>query len=707
MVFTLNCAIISDKSLEERSRITLYPKTFTVNNPEMLEQIVQNYDVCMNKADRRAGSPFTGSTLLFADIDDGLPLKEALERIEAHGIEAYLLTSKSHQKEKNGKINDRYHIFFPIPEIKDEALYLAYLKRLFELFPEADRQTDINRFYFGFKGSKVYYREGIPITEYLALEPALPRKSKPNPEDTILCGARNATLFEKALKCLKLDWTEEEIYEYLSFINQTVCEEPLPEAEIKSIITSISKYKCQYDLSKLTFNQLPKTFLEQNKDTDFLYNSMNDELLYYENGIYKPDYGLTKLHNEYVKFFDTLLSESKRLSSKSPHHSILEKLGTAGQRDLPTYKNNTKKLCKIINDGDFNTERHLLNLKNGVFNLETGELEDFSPKHHFTFQMNAKYTPEAKCPLFLSFLDETFEGKSDLIRFVQKSIGYTLSGYTNEKRVWICYGAPNTGKTTLNEVIQYLMGGFSRTISQRTLDKSTGNPWELAEIAGRRMLTITETDENFVFSNITKALSGNSTRLSVEAKYKKPIEITLYAKLWLDTNNKPVLSNGDRSSFLKRLIFVPFLNTIREEKRDRELVSKLLCEVDGILNWALGGYRLYKAEGLNSPEIINQYNKEYAEETNDIADFVSRYYEITNDKKDRVLRQSILDDYEEYNRLHTSSQRLGKAALFQRLEEYYPTLTKIIPGNIITYLGIKRLSNPLTSKEQVLRELKI
>lgn len=708
IVFNLNAALIGNRTLEERKRTTLYPKRFMVSSPEMLEQIVQNYDICMNKPDRSAGSPFTGSTLLFADVDEGLPLNEALKQIEGIGVEAYLWTSKNHQKEKNGKVCDRYHIFFPIPEIKDEALFRAYYERVSIVFPERDKGMNADNPFLGYEGSTVYYREGIPITEYLdTLEPILPRITKQKTEETILCGARNATLFDRALKCLKLDWTEDEIYEYLSYLNDTVCEEPLPEAEIRSIITSISKYKCQYALSQLTFNQIPKTFLEQKKESPFLYNSMNDDLLYYENGIYKPDYGLTKLHNEYVKFFDNLLKEKMRISSKSPHYSVLEKLGTVGQRDLYKYIPSTKKLCRVVNDGDFNSERNLLNLRNGVFNLEKGELEDFNPKYQFTFQMNASFNPEATCPLWLSFLDETFEGNQDLINFVQKSVGYTLSGYTNEKKIFICHGKGNTGKTTFIETLQYLMGDFSRTINPRTLDKSTEKSWELAEIVGKRLLTISETDENFVFSNTVKALSGNSTTLSVEAKYKKPIEITPFVKIWIDTNNKPLLTTGDRGSFLKRLTFIPFFHIVWDNMKDERLSTKLRGEIEGILNWALEGWKLYTLEGLESPEIVNQYGKEYAEEQNDIADFVSRYYEITNDKKDRLLRQTILDDYEEYNRLHTSSQRLGKAALFQRLEEYYPTLKKITPKNVITYLGIKRLSNPITSKEQALRELNI
>jgi putative DNA primase/helicase len=295
---------------------------------------------------------------------------------------------------------------------------------------------------------------------------------------------------------------------------------------------------------------------------------MNDDLLYYENGMYQSDFGLTKLHNEYVVFFDELLSESKRLPPKSPHYKILEKLGNEGQRDFQALKINTKKLCKVVNDTEFNTERNLINLKNGLFDLDKNELVPYSPSHLFTFRMNASFSPESTCPLWQTFLNETFENSSSLIKFVQKSVGYAISGFTNEKKVWICHGRGDTGKTTFIETLQYLLGNFSRALNPKTLEKGTEKSWELAEIIGKRLLTISETDESFVFSNIVKALSGNTSRLSVEGKYKKPIEITPFVKIFIDTNNKPLLTDGDRGSFLKRLTFIPFLHIVPDNKKD-------------------------------------------------------------------------------------------------------------------------------------------
>ena len=153
----------------------------------------------------------------------------------------------------------------------------------------------------------------------------------------------------------------------------------------------------------------------------------------------------------------------------------------------------------------FDRDPYLLNVLNGTVDLRTGQLLPHRREDRITKIAGAAYDPEAACPRWLAFLDTIFCGRQDLIRFVQKAIGYALSGDTGEQCFFILYGTGANGKSTLLDVVQSLLGGYALHSRMETFlaKKNDSIPNDLARLAGARLVTAVEIDKGRRLSEST------------------------------------------------------------------------------------------------------------------------------------------------------------------------------------------------------------
>jgi putative DNA primase/helicase len=255
----------------------------------------------------------------------------------------------------------------------------------------------------------------------------------------------------------------------------------------------------------------------------------------------------------------------------------------------------------------------LLNTPAGIVDLHTGNFRALCPDAHMT--KITSITPRRRpIPTWLGFLDRVMNGDAELIAFMQRLAGYSLTGSTREHAMAFLYGTGSNGKTTFLNAVAGCMGDYHRAapIETFTASKSDRHPTDLAGLRGARLVTATETEEGrgWAESRI-KTLTGGDV---VSARFMRQdfFEYVPQFKLAIAGNHKPSLRTGDEA-IRRRFNLVPFTVTIAGDERDHELDAKLKDEWPGILHWMIEGCLEWQRIGLQPPEAVTKATAAYLE----------------------------------------------------------------------------------------------
>lgn len=272
----------------------------------------------------------------------------------------------------------------------------------------------------------------------------------------------------------------------------------------------------------------------------------------------------------------------------------------------------------------FDRNRELLNTASGVIDLTDFSLRDSTPKDYFTKSIAAHYDVNAKCPLWDKFLHEIFADDEDMIRYIQKAVGYSLTGSTQEQCAFLLIGDGCNGKSTFLDIIRQLFGDYASNIQAESLmirNNNNGINSDIARLRGARLVTSAEPNEGLRLNEgLIKQLTGGDI-VTARKLYGDEFEFKPEFKLWMAANHKPVIRGNDHGIW-RRMHIVPFSVQIPKEKIDKTLTDKLLTELDGIFQWALAGLRLYQSEGLELPEMVSAATAEYRMEMDVVARFL-------------------------------------------------------------------------------------
>lgn len=277
----------------------------------------------------------------------------------------------------------------------------------------------------------------------------------------------------------------------------------------------------------------------------------------------------------------------------------------------------------------------LLNVQNGTLDLQTGELMAHDPKRLMTKIAPVRYDRDAPCSLWLSFLDRIMDGNYSLIEFLQRAIGYSLTGNTREQCLFVAWGGGDNGKTTLQQALTALLGDYGQTTPIGTLTaRRQGNAasGDLARLRGARYVTASEADEGVCFAESTvKLLTGGDT-IAARFLYSDVFEFLPQFKLWISTNHKPVIKGTDHAIW-RRIRLIPFTVAIPEAEQDKDLVTKLQAELPGILSWAVQGCLDWQEKGLDVPTEVKDATKEYRAEMDTVGLFLAENCAEDDDAK--------------------------------------------------------------------------
>lgn len=282
-----------------------------------------------------------------------------------------------------------------------------------------------------------------------------------------------------------------------------------------------------------------------------------------------------------------------------------------------------------VSPSEMDIHKTLVNCPDSVIDLENGEKIPHEPQLYMTKMLGTSMPENPKNPeKWLKFLDDIFNGDKELIRYVQKALGYSLSGLTQEQCVFFLYGTGRNGKSTFLEVIRLILGDYATNIQPESImikQNSSNANTDIARLKGARFVTSVEPNEGMRLNEgLIKQLSGDDM-VTARKLYGDEFEYRPEFKLWMATNHKPTIRGTD-TGIWRRIHIIPFTTIIPEEKVDKNLSDKLREEMSDILIWIMEGYRLWKHEGLNKPKAVQDAIKEYRSEMDVISAFLDSDY---------------------------------------------------------------------------------
>lgn len=368
-------------------------------------------------------------------------------------------------------------------------------------------------------------------------------------------------------------------------------------------------------------------------------------------------------------------------------------------RGTQSKKNITNELMhrRPVTPDDFDKDNMLLNVANGYIDLTSRELYKHDINKMFSQIANTDYSEKMQPAVWLDFLNDIFNGDKEVIRYIQKALGYSLTGSTREQVMFILHGKGRNGKSIFVETIAEILGDYSNNMQAKSLmvKKNDNVNTDIARLSKARFVTSSEPNEGFRFDEgLIKQITGGD-KVTARFLYAEEFEYTPKFKIWVSTNHKPIIRGTD-DGIWRRLVLIPFEVQIPEEKVDKDLKYKLLREAPAILNWMTEGAYMWMREGLEMPEKLRSAVDSYRTEMDELQEFVNDKCTIIDQgrEKNKDLYNAYVDWCNE-----TGNYKLTYKKFTEKMKEKYKN-KKMNDG--INFFGIE-LKQKYKGLEEVLK----
>jgi putative DNA primase/helicase len=321
----------------------------------------------------------------------------------------------------------------------------------------------------------------------------------------------------------------------------------------------------------------------------------------------------------------------------------------------------------IADPKDFDQDPWLLNCSNGVLDLRTGELRPHSPELRLTKFCPVAYDPNAQAPTWERFLREIFLDDDELIRYVQRACGYSITGDVREDKLFICWGTGANGKSTFLQTLRRVLGDYAGAIAPAAIvhKGKDSHPTAVADLYGLRFAIAVETEEDQRLAEAqVKALTG---RDSIKARFmhRDYFEFEPRAKIWLATNHRPLIRDTSPAIW-RRIALIPFKAFFPPERQDKTLGDRLWEEREGILAWLVQGCLAWQQQGLGECGAVAEATENYKSEMDALQDWLQE--RCVPDPKAITPFKELYDNYLAWCS-ETDQEPLGKRAFANRLTE--------------------------------------
>ena len=383
------------------------------------------------------------------------------------------------------------------------------------------------------------------------------------------------------------------------------------------------------------------------------YNSERGIWYVYDGTVWQPDMENLKVAELAKLLADKLYLFALTITEEDSRKRFIERVKKLQLRKHRETMIKDAKSVFPLSMKSFDRDIYLFNCKNGTLDLRTMEFRNHSPEDYLTKVSPVIYDPEAECPRWRTFIDEIMQGDKARSDYMQKAIGYALTGDTKMECLFILYGPTSrNGKGTTMESILRIMGEYGKnadpTMLQAKFNAQSGGPSEeIARLAGARFVNISEPEKKITLdAALTKRLTGNDT-ITARYLHENSFEFRPNFKIFINTNHRPNIT--DLTLFESgRIKIIPFDRHFEENEQDKGL-KQLFAEpenMSGILNWMLEGYRMYRSQGLSMPDSVKQATMDYQMFSDKMGQFFDE--NIQEKPGSELRRAAIYTRYKEW-----------------------------------------------------------
>lgn len=402
---------------------------------------------------------------------------------------------------------------------------------------------------------------------------------------------------------------------------------------------------------------------------------------------------------EIKKLADNICEDLKKEAWEIQDDSLQDKaLKFARKTASSSSKEAMIKECQHLKDipaspDSFDSYTDYLNCQNGIINLRNGELIPHDPAFMMSKICNAEYDVQHRAPSrWLSFLNDVTNGNTELQDYIQKCVGYSISGSNKEQCAYFLYGLGNNGKSTFLDTISDLLGGYSSNTQPDTImlqsrlgSSGGGANSDIARLKSARFVTCEEPTEGVRLNEgLLKQLTGGG-KITCRFLYGDEFEYTPEFKIWVATNHKPTVRGTDLGIW-RRIKLIPFEVNIPKEKVDKNLKYKLRREFPQILAWAVEGCIKWQKEGIQEPQCVVDATKDYKQEMDLIAGFVEQCIVIDYEPNAKIMASEIFSVYSKWAKTNNEYEMSSKK-FFVELAKKVPEKGRNVKG--IFYSNIK------------------
>ncbi|BDH62137.1 hypothetical protein MTP04_22670 [Lysinibacillus sp. PLM2] len=319
---------------------------------------------------------------------------------------------------------------------------------------------------------------------------------------------------------------------------------------------------------------------------------------------------------------------------------------------------------------EFDRHKYLFNVENGIIDLKTGMLQQHDRELGITKITNVEFDEKAQCPTWEKFLDQIFKGDKDLIDYMQRLVGYSLTGDISEQSMYFLVGGGSNGKSTFVNTVKKLMGDYGAQTKSDTFikKKETGANNDIARLSSARFVSAVESEEGEKLQeSLVKTITGGEPILARFLR-QEYFEFIPEFKVFFTTNHKPVIGGVD-DGIWRRVKIIPFTLSLKPHERDKRLEEKLSLEMPGILNWAIEGCLKWQQDGLKEPKVVVDATGQYKEDMDIIAPFLNEMCYI-DEPKNEAIRIEAKELYNVYNSwcFKSGERTLGNRSFYRMLE---------------------------------------
>ncbi|MEU7162179.1 phage/plasmid primase, P4 family [Streptomyces chrestomyceticus] len=342
-----------------------------------------------------------------------------------------------------------------------------------------------------------------------------------------------------------------------------------------------------------------------------------------------------------------------------------------------------------VEAADFDNRPDLLAFRNGVVDLRSGRIRPHDMRDMLTYGLDLDYRPDATCPRWDTFLAEIFPNMPDMPAYIQRLVGYGITGHVTEQAFAVCWGKGANGKSVLVDTLTAVFRAITKTTPFATFEAkaSGGIPNDIAALRGARLVMASEGESGAPMSEaILKRVTGKDM---ISARYlrREFFEFKPSFLLLLATNHKPKFKSQDEGLW-RRVKLLPFVRYFAPDERDHGLDAQLLEEAEGIAAWAVRGAVEWYRGGLRDPQVITGASREYRETSDQLAGFFPGVLERADD--DHVMHGTdAFNTYLEWAEAENlpARERWTRRAFYDAMEERGVYRRKTMKG--IALVGLR------------------